>query len=66
MRGHITASEAAKGSVVSHLESGARVAVVPVPGAHAGLALHEVGDHLKLLERESIDKIKKNNQKADG
>ena len=23
--------------------------MVPVPGPHAGLALHEVGDHLKLL-----------------
>ena len=43
-------------SVVSHLESGSRVAVVPVPGAHAGLALHEVGDHLKLLEMDSIGK----------
>ena len=40
--------------------------MVPVPGAHAGLALHEVGNYLKLLERESIDKIKENNQKADG
>ena len=39
-----------------YLESGARVAVVPVPGAHAGLALHEVGDHLKLLEMDSIGK----------
>ena len=33
----------------SDLESGPGVAVVPVPGAHAGLALHEVGDHLELL-----------------
>ena len=51
----IAASAAAKESLSPHLESGARVAVVPVPGAHAGLALHEVGDHLKLLERDSID-----------
>ena len=35
-----------------YLESGPCVAVVPVPGAHAGLALHEVGDHLELLEKE--------------
>ena len=32
-----------------YLESGASVAVVPVARAHAGLALHEVGDHLELL-----------------
>ena len=38
--------------------------MVPVPGAHAGLALHEVGDHLKLLEIDSIDN-EENNQNAD-
>ena len=33
----------------AHLESGPCVAVVPVPGPHAGLTLHEVGHHLELF-----------------
>ena len=37
-------------ALVTRLERGARVAVVPVPGAHTGLALHQVGDHLELLQ----------------
>ena len=46
-----------------YLESGPCVAVVPVPGAHAGLALHEVGDHLKLLQKEgpvAVDYVESN------